>query len=111
MKNRHGQKAYDLVTATKDLETLKKYGLTDDEIYELKGIKKDGAQEKRKIQKDLNEALEEMEMAKRGDKSTSEEEDSTEEIDPEKKKENPYRRRGPRKSRYICKITLPIIGR
>ena len=43
MRNRHGQQAYELVQKTKDLETLKKYGLTDDEIYELKGIKKDGA--------------------------------------------------------------------
>ena len=52
-----------------------------------------------------------MELAKRGQVSTSDEESSEEEVDQENKKVNPYRRRGERKSRYLFKITLPIIGK
>ena len=63
------------------METLKKYGLTQDEIDELKGIKKDGVLEKKKVQKDLQEALDEMQMATRGDNNTSSETSSEE--DPE----------------------------
>lgn len=42
MKYYHNQQAFELVSGTKDLNTLQKYGLTQDEIWELKGIKREG---------------------------------------------------------------------
>ena len=42
MKYYHNQQAYELVQGTKDLNSLKKYGLSQDEIDELKGIKREG---------------------------------------------------------------------
>ena len=42
MKQKHNQQAYELVSGIKDLETLKKYGLSKSEIKELTGIKKEG---------------------------------------------------------------------
>jgi cell fate (sporulation/competence/biofilm development) regulator YmcA (YheA/YmcA/DUF963 family) len=41
-KYKHNQQAYEIVSGVKDLESLKKYGLSESEINELKGIKKDG---------------------------------------------------------------------
>ena len=51
----HNQQAYKLVNGIKDLETLKKYGLSKSEIKELQSIKKDGKNEIMKVQKDLKE--------------------------------------------------------
>ena len=49
MKYKHNQQAYEIVSGVKDLESLKKYGLSESEINELKGIKKDGSKEIKKV--------------------------------------------------------------
>lgn len=87
---------------------MKKYGLSQSEINELVGIKRDGSQEIKKVKKELKEAMDELEEMKRGDSSNDSDSNNAVndglEDNEAKKEKSAYRRRGKNKNRYVCKF-------
>ena len=79
------------------------YGLTETEINELKGIKRDGETEIKKVKTDMKEALEDMqhENSQQHDSDSSDEEQKEGDIEG-----NNNRKHRTRKTEYVCKFKV-----
>ena len=108
---REHNQAIEIVSSVKDLNTLKnRYGFTQSEINELRGMKEDGREEIKKIQNQLKEAVDDLESARLRDIDSSdsdEQQDDLEEettsADGDKKKR---KRRTTQKAKYCLRFKV-----